>query len=211
MCRFGFRRGLVPSAPGSSCRLWNFSGGLVPRISRLPFSRNSVLPHPPDPRPLRGRGRTKVFFCKGLRPLQSRICAGSGTAFRYRKPQGQPVTRGTSLLLEPETVRQPANLPAQCRGAGGEAPGKLNQKAPPSPEGKGVGGMGQKSSAPEGHPGDARLSPAKCRGGIQPALPGDIPPKNTYRSGNFPAVRKSRCRCCVKNQKMGLQDGIFVL
>ena len=46
----------------------------------------------------------------------------------------------------------------QCRGAGGEAPGEINFGAPPSPEGKGVGGMRQSklkaglASAKEGKP-----------------------------------------------------------
>ena len=37
----------------------------------LSFSFMSC-PHPPDPLPLRGRGRIKVISCKGLRPLHPR-------------------------------------------------------------------------------------------------------------------------------------------
>ena len=36
-------------------------------------------PYPPDPLPLRGRGRIIVFLCKGLRPLHPRGWVESGT------------------------------------------------------------------------------------------------------------------------------------
>ncbi len=83
-----------------------------------------------------GRGRTNAFLCKGLRPLhprgrtraalffravavspnscRERYCVPGG--FRHRKP---PVSQQTSRRRR--------------RGAGGEAPGKINLKSPPSP------------------------------------------------------------------------------
>ena len=45
-------------------------GGLAFLVACLPFYFSLLFcPHPPDPLPLRGRGRLKVILCKGLRPL----------------------------------------------------------------------------------------------------------------------------------------------
>ena len=44
---------------------------LFGRLPTLPLACFPA-PHPPDPLPLRGRGRLKVILCKGLRPLHPR-------------------------------------------------------------------------------------------------------------------------------------------
>ena len=43
-------------------------------------------PHPPAPLPRRGRGRPRLFSCKGLRPLHPRGWMGHGTGFACGKP-----------------------------------------------------------------------------------------------------------------------------
>ena len=79
----------------------------------------------------------------------------------------------------------------QCRGAGGEAPGEINFGAPPSPEGKGVGGIsfpfgegGHKSKLKAGVAGDKEGKPpagylfgsvCKCRRRFSAGVPGAKP------------------------------------
>ena len=53
---------------------WGGRGG-VPSPAFPFFS----APYPPNPLPRRGRGRIKVFLCKGLRPLPPRGWMGRGT------------------------------------------------------------------------------------------------------------------------------------
>ena len=45
-------------------------------------------PHPPDPLPLRGRGRLKVILCKGLRPLHPRAEPGRHRLFLWKAGSG---------------------------------------------------------------------------------------------------------------------------
>ena len=57
-------------------------GGLAFLVARLPFYFSLLsFPHPPDPLPLRGRGRLKVILCKGLRPLHPRGLTRAAQAF----------------------------------------------------------------------------------------------------------------------------------
>ena len=55
----------------------------------------SFCPHPPDPLPLRGRGRLKVISCKGLRPLHPQLLTACGT---YRACQAGTQCRGSPRL-----------------------------------------------------------------------------------------------------------------
>ena len=67
--------GRLPTLP-----LWypaGGSGGQSP--ADLAFSL-LLCPHPPDPLPLRGRGRLKVILCKGRSPLHPRGCTRAALA-----------------------------------------------------------------------------------------------------------------------------------
>ena len=70
---------------------------------------------------------------------------GSAPGMQGAEPPGKPVPR--RLSRRGCRGRQPPRL-SQCRPGlaagvpGAPAPGKINQKSPPSPRGKGVGGMG---------------------------------------------------------------------
>ena len=59
---------------------WRYPAGGLPSLppANLAFSL-IYCPHPPNPRPRRGRGRLLVFLCKGLRPLHPRGWMGRGT------------------------------------------------------------------------------------------------------------------------------------
>ena len=71
-CPLGSRLALPPRYP---------VGGGLPSWSPANAAFSLLLcPHPPpNPLPLRGRGRFLVFLCKGLRPLHPRGWAGRGT------------------------------------------------------------------------------------------------------------------------------------
>ena len=66
---------------------------LLCRLPTLPLAY-FLAPHPPDPLPLRGRGRFKVFLCKGLRPLHPRGLNPGGIGFSC----GKRCPRGASPL-----------------------------------------------------------------------------------------------------------------
>ena len=78
----GGRRGASPAdlatvVPG---------GGLAFLVAFLPFYFSLLsFPHPPDPLPLRGRGRFKVYFAGGYRPRHPCNRVGSGTGFSCGK------------------------------------------------------------------------------------------------------------------------------
>ena len=74
----GGHRGAVACRP---CLAGTRRGACL--FGRLPTFCFSLLscPHPPDPLPLRGRGRPKVILCKGLRPLHPRGLTQAALAF----------------------------------------------------------------------------------------------------------------------------------
>ena len=55
------------------------------RLPALPLAY-FIAPYPPSPLPRRGRGRPRLFSCKGLRPLHPRGWMGHGTGFACGKP-----------------------------------------------------------------------------------------------------------------------------
>ncbi len=84
---------------GTACRA--DSGTLrrgLPRLSSFaPTSHKSVAPIPPPPPSPAGKGGFLAFLCKGLRPLQPRVCAGRGTGCRATRGAG----RGACALPSP--------------------------------------------------------------------------------------------------------------
>ncbi len=93
------RKGLPPALPAPSCGLRCREECPCPAVSGLPCVRAMILPPSPDPRsqsalptPGKGGGRFLVFFCKGLRPLQPRDCAGRGTVYRAACGAGGSLT-----------------------------------------------------------------------------------------------------------------------
>ena len=125
-----------PCLSGSRRGAWRFWSPACPAFSFI------FCPHPPDPLPLRGRGSFLVFLCKGLRPLHPR---GLNPWFAAK-------TTGIDSLrvVPPDTctagsVSAAGGLMPGCRG---RSPRQNKEKrAPPSPPGKGVGGIGGKSKA----------------------------------------------------------------
>ena len=75
-----------------------FRGGLTGWLPVCPALSFPSCPHPPDPLPLRGRGRIVVFLCKGLRPLHPRGWVGSGTGGGWKVvfDRGLPAEPGTN-------------------------------------------------------------------------------------------------------------------
>ena len=72
----GLWRGACPGGTGAWWALMRPAGAcFLCRLPTLPLAFDSA-PIPPDPLPLRGRGRFFVFLCKGLRPLHSRGLGG---------------------------------------------------------------------------------------------------------------------------------------
>ena len=60
-------------------------------------------PYPPAPLPRRGRGRPRLFSCKGLRPLHPRGWMGHGTGFAC----GKPILAASNGMLAPAGGREP--------------------------------------------------------------------------------------------------------
>ena len=77
--RCGARRGGVPRRCRFGGRWRHLEGGLLSLSPAYPAFSLPFRPHPPDPLPLRGRGRLKVILCKGLRPLHPRDLNPCGT------------------------------------------------------------------------------------------------------------------------------------
>ena len=64
------------------------AGGLPFWSPAYPAFSLLFCPHPPDPLPLRGRGRLKVILCKGLRPLHPRAEPGRHRLFLWKAGSG---------------------------------------------------------------------------------------------------------------------------
>ena len=64
--------GLPGRSPADVAVPESVGGGLLSLSPAYPAFSLIFCPHPPDPLPLRGRGRFLVFLCKGLRPLHPR-------------------------------------------------------------------------------------------------------------------------------------------
>ena len=85
-----FRRRGVPRRCRRGGRWRRPAGGVLSLLPALPLAY-FIAPYPPSPRsqsalPRRGRGRPRVFSCKGLRPLHPRGWMGHGTGFACGKP-----------------------------------------------------------------------------------------------------------------------------
>ena len=77
------------------------------RLLTLPLVFD-FAPYPPSPRsqsalPRRGRGRPRLFSCKGLRPLHPRGWMGHGTGFAC----GKPILAASNGALAPAGGREP--------------------------------------------------------------------------------------------------------
>ena len=72
---------------------------LVCRLLTLPLVFD-FAPYPPSPLPRRGRGRPRLFSCKGLRPLHPRGWMGHGTGFAC----GKPILAASNGTLAPAGV-----------------------------------------------------------------------------------------------------------
>ncbi len=138
--------------PGSMRRR---EGCPCPASPVLPCLGISFCPIPP-PRarralfPRRGRGRFKVIFCKGLRPLQPQACTGSYTASRkatepraspcvslgYCKPPGMQCSVRRRVGA-PGMFPEAAPRGFSCRGAGGDNPRQNKPENSPFPGGEG--------------------------------------------------------------------------
>ncbi len=68
----GTQRRACPCVAGGGGRWRCPRGGVLSLSPAYPAFSLLSFPHPPDPLPLRGRGRLLVFLCKGLRPLHPR-------------------------------------------------------------------------------------------------------------------------------------------
>ena len=103
------RRGGAPVSGGGllrRCRRggrWRRPAGGVPSLlPALPLAY-FIAPYPPSPLPRRGRGRPRLFSCKGLRPLHPRGWMGHGTGFAC----GKPILAASNGMLAPAGEREP--------------------------------------------------------------------------------------------------------
>ena len=120
----GLRRGACPGGTGAWWALMRPAGAcFLCRLPTLPLAFDSA-PIPPDPLPLRGRGRFFVFLCKGLRPLHPRGWEGCGTGFACGKrvvavglPFWLPAAPAFSLLCCPPSPKGKDIPPTRARRA----------------------------------------------------------------------------------------------
>ena len=148
--------GGVPPCRGGDCS--GVAGALrgaclVCRLLTLPLVFD-FAPYPPSPLPRRGRGRPRLFSCKGLRPLHPRGWMGHGTGFAC----GKPILAASNGTLAPAGGGNPdckKPLPlcicmagavsaasGSVQGCRGRSPRRNKLLVSPLPAGKGVGGMG---------------------------------------------------------------------
>ena len=118
------------------------------------------IPRPPSPA---GKGESFLLsFARGFAPCIPAAVPGGLLADGWVAGNTGGKTRRV-----PEPARYAVSRPAQLQGAGGEAPGRINLKSPPSPAGKGVGGMGKSGLAKSRNkPATPGTSPLPAPGGV---------------------------------------------
>ena len=135
------------------CRCWHRWGGLPPLLPAYPAFSLLYRPHPPDPLPLRGRGRLKVYFAGGFAP-------GTPALNRLQHLQTPPEqVHGGTTRREPIPVGFAANHGFSPGDARGKAPCIRKLKISPFPPGRGSGGWGQQSKLKAGLAGDKEGTP----------------------------------------------------
>ena len=153
-CRCGKLNGGFPRRHWLFLPLWKTQWGLSPAALARPataFTRRGAVscracfacrinaflpPIPPDPLPQRGRGRPKLFFARGFAPCIPSI---RPPAALVRPAVSAPSGAGFAPCFPCRLGSSPG-----CRG---RSPRRNKLKSPPSPPGKGVGGIGGKNKA----------------------------------------------------------------
>ena len=116
------------------------TGGVVFPLCRLPTPAFGLLPCPSPPP---GRRRQVEPATKTATPQPAAANARRASEAGQATPEHAPrLAFSWQVLQVPQVV--------QCRGAGGGAPGEINFESPPSPPGKGVGGIGAKKKVKAG-------------------------------------------------------------
>ncbi len=134
------RRGAGGNAPDGAC------GGAYCPVYRLAYHPAYRFPESDHAAPL------LFCFLPSFYALGGGKMPGQTGRHRGQTPRKNAASRPARRAARGRTRGCRARSLKQCRprrrrrGAGGEAPGKINPKTPPSPEGKGAGGMGAKSS-----------------------------------------------------------------
>ena len=155
------------------------AGGVRSLSPAAPAFSLLSCPHPPDPLPLRGRGRFIVFLCKGRSPLHPQGWAGRGTcttkgfclftggavpAAKERGDRGRwnypsHATAAFEMVLSPGAGRASAanGLMQGCRG---RSPRRNKLIVSPFPAGEGGrGDRGQNQSKRQGRQATKKASP----------------------------------------------------
>ena len=140
--------GLNPGGAGYPCRCGARGGAcLLCRLPTLPLAL--FLPPSPHPPSRREGGDLRLFYARGFAP-----CIPAAVPGRHRKSRrwlSFPAAVG-NLFGEKQKAtgfqsKSQCRFPPGCRGAGGGAPGEIKLKSPPSPPGKGVGGIGGRQAS----------------------------------------------------------------